>query len=765
MTARKINLCKLIRSKWKMIFCKTKSTDQQPQNSSTSGGINDTPITNSNDDKIGFSEMANHLAASFFENDLSRGFVIGVEGAWGSGKSSLVNLALNKLKPAQQATRKSKETLETSEQKSAVVEFSPWLVGSRDELLEQFFLALGNASHEFLPEDTQESTLDLMKTYSVIASSVALPAELALNMIYPPSGTLIRWGIKKTSQLASKRSDSSLIELKLKLNKRLKGLKKPVIVFIDDLDRLEPREIIEVLRLIRAVADFPNVGYILAYDPEILALSVKNLLYLDDGHAFLEKIVQASFRVPDAQSFDLRNWLSAEFATLLGDEELDRDKQNRVLSVLDDWAGRYLVTPRDVVRTVNLLRLNFLPVRKYVDPGDALFLQLVRLKNDRLFQWIQRYVAALSIFADGGKISEGSRIRLGHDLLEIFGEKYGEDRAEFLYHLQNHLPGITSSETSKDFEFAAFSNLKVDDLQNYSRDRRLASPSHFSLYFSFTHTTGHLSDEEIEQFLELAVTDSDAATMKFAKWAAQSRPQGRIMGEVVLDRLARLAPRITHQQIEGIFEVLGRTMDELARNSNPSSGYPDFLLGAQSQVFGLIKALPNERRIWTLRRLFKTAPSLAWLAGIIQFNAQSEKVGWASADENAILTEDEFSVLSHEFADRLAAEETNKLLETPYFIFLLCAWYLVGDKARCRNWVKYVASTDCGFLNVIEKMIREINSSRSGVLHRIRPSDLVLFFGSFEAPINRLKAIARDAEDDTLRQRANKVLEIIDDPQ
>ena len=49
-------------------------------------------------------------------------------------------------------------------------------------------------------------------------------------------------------------------------------LEHPIVVFVDYLDRLEPSEAAEVLRLVKVVVDFPNVAYILAYDPEVLAL-------------------------------------------------------------------------------------------------------------------------------------------------------------------------------------------------------------------------------------------------------------------------------------------------------------------------------------------------------------------------------------------------------------------------------------------------------------------------------------------------------------
>jgi predicted KAP-like P-loop ATPase len=87
--------------------------------------FHDTPLSCTGHDRLGFGEIAHHLATAFLQNDLSQGFVIGVEGAWGSGKSSLVNMTLNELG--------------NKEDGPHVVRFAPWLVGSRNELLIQLF--------------------------------------------------------------------------------------------------------------------------------------------------------------------------------------------------------------------------------------------------------------------------------------------------------------------------------------------------------------------------------------------------------------------------------------------------------------------------------------------------------------------------------------------------------------------------------------------------------------------------------------------------
>ena len=44
------------------------------------------------------------------------------------------------------------------------------------------------------------------------------------------------------------------------------GLDKPIVVILDDIDRLETSEIRDVFKLVRLTASFPNILYLMAFD-------------------------------------------------------------------------------------------------------------------------------------------------------------------------------------------------------------------------------------------------------------------------------------------------------------------------------------------------------------------------------------------------------------------------------------------------------------------------------------------------------------------
>ena len=72
-------------------------------------------------------------------------------------------------------------------------------------------------------------------------------------------------------------------------------IKNPIIVIIDDIDRLTPSEAFQVLRLVKAVADFSGTSFLLAFDANYLA-SVLNKNNIDNSSEYINKIIQ--LRVP-----------------------------------------------------------------------------------------------------------------------------------------------------------------------------------------------------------------------------------------------------------------------------------------------------------------------------------------------------------------------------------------------------------------------------------------------------------------------------------
>jgi predicted KAP-like P-loop ATPase len=94
--------------------------------------------------------------------------------------------------------------------------------------------------------------------------------------------------------------------------KELGAIDVPIVVLVDEVDRVEDDEIRSIAQLVRSVADFPGISYVLAYDPkrviQALGGAEKDDTLRDErgrGRAYLEKIVQ--LQIPLPVTFDLHS--------------------------------------------------------------------------------------------------------------------------------------------------------------------------------------------------------------------------------------------------------------------------------------------------------------------------------------------------------------------------------------------------------------------------------------------------------------------------
>jgi predicted KAP-like P-loop ATPase len=533
----------------------------------------DRPITRREDDRLGFSRVADHLAQAILDLPASEGFVFGIEGKWGTGKSTLINLA--------------RETLKAHVEPPEIIDFAPWLVGQRDELLSALFDELADAAVRIDPvddavnadeagdhlrklkrkEELRKALGEKLQTFGTVAGMVGKIAKVA-SVASVPGAELVSNLAERSSEAAKQFAGApSVSKRKAELVAALKQLSRRTVVFVDDLDRLEPRDASEVLRLIRAVADFPNVVYVLSFDPEVLANTLTKSIQIEDGAAYLEKIVQVSFRVPRPEAFDLRRWFSNKvremFTRELAGEGAMLDEQ-RLAQAIDLQGGRYLKTGRDVVRTLNALQLHAVPVRAYIDIADMVWLQLVRIGNPALYHWVEEYVTELAAIAGGkARLSDGAASEMESRLMDILSSAKLDVEHSFM-ELADFLPGIDGIGTGMAVaeRRRLFHGLSEAAINMFVAAKRLGSPHHYRYYFAFSQPAGSVSDEQVQGFIDAAsdAPPSEAAHM-LLQLTSQERPQGGTMGEVFIDRLLSRADQIPEPAILGILSVLASTMD------------------------------------------------------------------------------------------------------------------------------------------------------------------------------------------------------------
>lgn len=743
----------------------------------------DRPIKTAAEDRLGFAPVARHLVQVILDQSAKDGLVFGIEGEWGSGKSTLISLAIGALRDASPAPE--------------IIEYSPWLVGSRDDLLTHLFDELAAAAGKIDPVEPEEVPIPLnwrdritmywrgdayyrlkrkerlkkqlgskLKAFGAVAGGLSklIKSSAALGVPYTETaGTIVERAGEGAKSLFS---STSITKRKAEILEALKLLSRRIVVFVDDLDRLEPREASEVLRLIRAVADFPNVIYILSYDVDVVSKTLQKAIQVDDGHAFLEKIVQVSFKVPRPEAFDLRRWFHDEVRGLFTDEiaqasNLQRPVVQRLARAIDVQGGRYLTTPRDVVRALNSLRLHAIPVRTHVDVADMVWLQLVRLGNPAFYAWIEEYLTETSAIYRGAGVSGHVAALTGQRLNDILAAENVDIDYERI-ELSTMLPGVVRGFANQNEEpHRVFNNLGREVFNRFIVERRLGSPEHYRYYFAFAQPGGALRDDQVDAFLHHAQHDQSATISLLQELGRETRPQGGVMAELMIERLIAAVERIPEAAVPNIVSALSDILDDVALSTRDGDWGQHRSWGAAEQ---LVEKLMRKVTDPAIRRacivqLFTDGRAIGWQTSLLRSEifAHGHYGDREEPQGQRLLTPAEFQQALASMISRYNALPPERLRAVPNLVSLLYGWKQAARSDDPRRWVEANTQTDEDLLAFLSRA-RGWSSNNAGIQYPLKRQDLSNFL-DYDTAVRRVEAIAGDAKAPTeRRQLASELL-------
>ena len=234
----------------------------------------DNPIRRPEDDTVGRAGAAKSFARQVLGLDARQGIVVGVLGAWGFGKTSFINLA----------------RIEFERAGVPILDFNPWMFSGAEQLVESFFTELA-------------AQLKIRPGFEEIGKDIEEYGEAFSGLVWlPVLGPWIERGrslSKIVSQFLQRRKEG-IGGRREKLEKALRRLDHPIVVVLDDIDRLSSSEIREVFKLVRLTASFPNIVYVVAFDRARVekALSDEGV----PGRDYLEKILQLAVDLPAVPS-------------------------------------------------------------------------------------------------------------------------------------------------------------------------------------------------------------------------------------------------------------------------------------------------------------------------------------------------------------------------------------------------------------------------------------------------------------------------------
>jgi len=116
-----------------------------------------------------------------------------------------------------------------------------------------------------------------------------------------------------------------LIETRDKVGSILQKHGKKIVIFIDDIDRLDRRDIQTLFKLVRLSGDFAHTTYVMAFDDVIVSEALGEAYGTGDpvaGRRFLEKIVQLPLHLPPAHPDKLRDLMFAACDRVIAENDI-----------------------------------------------------------------------------------------------------------------------------------------------------------------------------------------------------------------------------------------------------------------------------------------------------------------------------------------------------------------------------------------------------------------------------------------------------------
>ena len=313
--------------------------------------LSDTPLELPNND-FGTDKYVKGLV-NFIERSAAP-ITIALKGEWGSGKTSLMNRLHNDL---------------CSENKNFIgVKINTWeysMLATPEETVVKIIIQLVRSL-----SNNDPSTSEKLKNFTKTAINFVyrgtrewgkkqIPfADYAIEALGVPTEIFSGQGTPENISLSDLRIALTNAIAKTLSEKNKNG----IIVFVDDLDRLNPPLAVQILELLKNIFTLDNCIFILAIDYEVVVkgLEPKYGPYKPENdrefRSFFDKIIQVPFSLPvgnyDPINFVLDSLMEIDFINT-SERHMTRFKQS-IEKIVNYSVGK---NPRAIKRLINTLSL------------------------------------------------------------------------------------------------------------------------------------------------------------------------------------------------------------------------------------------------------------------------------------------------------------------------------------------------------------------------------------------------------------------------
>jgi hypothetical protein len=456
--------------------------------------LTDKPISYEKEDQFQRYNFSKRIAEIIAKRDSSESIIIGLFGAWGEGKTSVLNFIKNELQLNFKAI--------------SFITFNPWRYNDESNILLSFFNCLADVLKEFPKKSTHFEDFK-----NKLTPKWWKERKGSLNTNLETIGTLLQdygklasfWGGAKEAveTVGQKLAPKNIEKLKERVESRLLQKKKRIVIFFDDIDRLERDEIHAIFRLVKLTGDFPFITYVLSFDENMVSSVVGERFGVGDkkaGMNFLEKIIQIPIKLPIAQKTALR-----AYCFKLVDQAITNCKititEEEARSFANKFISYFLIrlnTPRLAVRFGNALTFSLPLLKDEVNTVDLLLLEAIHVFYPEVYDFVRNQPDYFI-----GKYQPPFSNSLNAEKTNKFKTMFDEHCKDYSPDEKENIMGILGE---------LFPNLKqgVEKSLNYSigneeslyNSKRIASIFYFNRYFSYSVIKGDVSDVAYNELIE-----------------------------------------------------------------------------------------------------------------------------------------------------------------------------------------------------------------------------------------------------------------------
>ncbi len=686
------------------------------------GGIGaEAPIRTASEDRLRRVDFASRIAGVLSELSLREGRVFAIRGGWGFGKSSLKNLIT--------------EQLDDRSDGADWLDFNPWRWGDGDAIARALFgqiadrlgsehskaaLARAEALRRYgailmgasAPLKEARGSTHLISTVLTNASIIAvasaigfdLPtvAKVAAVLAFLSVGASILGRV--LSHLGRDRGSEPLDKVREALDARLRELDRPLVVFVDDIDRLEPEQIRMLLRQVKANTNLPNIVFVLLFQPSIVERALDPVAD-GDGRAFLEKVVQASFDLPAVPVSVVHRMFGQELSALAEPYATDVNgfTQTRWGNAFVGCIQPLLRNMRDARRLISSIAVH-MPLHVAGDVFEVNIIDFVLLESLRVFEpdlhealFRERELVLQERRYQGDGRRDANKAA-AEQLLEVVSE---ERRVIARDALKELFPPL---------EWAYGGTNYADGFHTgWLTAKRVCTRRYFPRYFELQTAVGEISERRFVEFLDATATEEGLA-------AAIADIQA---DDLLPSLVARLDESVDRLPVENA-AVLLPSMFEIAQKLAGLGGVDPFnspWLSAWRGTSWFLKRIPeNERGGLAIEALRKTK-ALSVASILIHLSDPADRKEGESGAFDPTLDLSTVEAMKAEWLRlmRIRASDVDALITEPDLISLLYRWgEYAGSLDEPRAWMVAAIRTDGGFTSMASRMMSRGTRHSSG---------------------------------------------------